>query len=384
MTDKKMASPIPYSQQWVSEEDIAAVIEVLRSSWLTTGPNVDRFEETLVEATGAKHAVAISNGTAALHAAYDAVRLEPGDEVIVPAQTFSATANAALYCGAKVRFADVDETLTIDPQSVQNLVNNNTRIITGVDFTGHTCDFDRLREIATDCGAVLVEDAAHSLGASYKGCAVGTIADLTTFSFHPVKIITTAEGGAILTNNDEYARHLNKFRTHGIERGRLDGDPDAGGWKYEIELLGYNYRLTDLQSALGVAQLAHLGGWIERRQQIAARYNELLADVDHVELPLQAEWCTSHSWHLYVIRVPAEHRLAIFEALRERGVLVQVHYIPVNMLKLYQDRGHKPEDTPRALEAYQRMISIPCFPKMSDDDIESVSEIVREVVRDVC
>lgn len=383
MSDTTKQPPIPYGRQWVSEDDIDAVVEILRGDWLTTGPTVDRFEEALEASTGATHAIAISNGTAALHAAYDAVGLSPGDEVIVPAQTFSATANAALYCGAKVRFADIDETLTVDPQSVASLVNEKTRIIAGVDFTGHVCDFDRLQHIADECGAVLVADAAHSLGAAYKNRPSGTLADLTTFSFHPVKIITTAEGGAILTHRDEYAQRLEAFRTHGIQRGQLDSDPSAGGWAYDIETLGYNYRLTDLQCALGVTQLAHLNDWIARRQQIASAYDQMLADVPHLELPKRASWCTAHAWHLYIIRVPAEHRLAIFEGLRSRGILVQVHYIPVNMLKLYRDRGHNPHDTPRALEAYHRMISIPCFPRMDDADIARVADAVKDTITDV-
>ena len=373
---------LPYGRQWVSEEDIAQVVDILRGDWLTTGPTVAAFEQALCAQSGAAHAVAISNGTSALHAAYDAIGVGPGDEVIVPAQTFSATANAALYCGATVRFSDIDETLTVDPASVEALITPRTRAIAAVDFTGHVCDMDALRSIADTHGLPLVEDAAHSLGAAYRGRAVGTLADYTTFSFHPVKIITTAEGGAILTNHDEGAKRLATFRTHGIERGRLDADPDAGGWAYEIEHLGYNYRLTDVQCALGLSQLTHLSDWITRRQQIAARYDELLADMPDVQTPYQASWCTDHAWHLYVIRVPAERRRAIFDALRARGILVQVHYIPVNMLKLYRDRGHDPAQTPRSLEAYRRMISLPCYPKMTDDDVDYVVTVLREVMRE--
>jgi perosamine synthetase len=371
---------LPYGRQWVSEEDIATVVDVLRGDWLTTGPNVDAFEQALCEASGASHGVAISNGTAALHAAYDAAGLGPGDEVIVPSQTFSATANAALYCGATVKFADNDDTLTIDPEHVKSLITDRTKIISAVDFTGHVCDMDALRAIADEHGCHLVEDAAHSLGAAYKGRPVGTLADMTTFSFHPVKIITTAEGGAIMTSDDELHDRLARFRTHGIERGRLDADPDAGDWAYEIEHLGYNYRLTDVQCALGTAQLGHLSGWIEKRQQIAARYNELLASVEGVRTPVQAEWCTSHAWHLYIIRVDAAHRRAIFDALREAGILVQVHYIPVNMLKLYRDRGHHHEDTPRALQAYHEMISLPCYPLMKLDDVDHVVDTLKTIL----
>ena len=371
---------LPYGRQWVSEEDIATVVEVLRGDWLTTGPHVAAFERALCEASGARHGVAIANGTAALHAAYDAAGLGPGDEVIVPSQTFSATANAALYCGATVKFADIDETLTIDPEHVRHLITERTKVIAPVDFTGHVCDVDALTLIAEEHGCCLIEDAAHSLGAAYRGRPVGTLAAMTTFSFHPVKIITTAEGGAIMTDHEPFYERLARFRTHGIERDRLEADPEAGGWAYDLEQLGYNYRLTDVQCALGTAQLKHLAGWIKKRQQIAARYDALLADLDGVRTPLQADWCTSHAWHLYVIRVDAARRGAIFEALRQAGVLVQVHYIPVNMLKLYRDRGHHPEQTPRSLQAYREMISLPCYPRMELNDVDYVVETLSQII----
>lgn len=371
---------LPYGRQWIEEEEIEAVAQVLRSDWLTTGPMVSRFEEGLRRATGAAHALAISNGTAALHAAYAALGVGPGDEVIVPAQTFSATANAARYLGATVRFADVDETLTMDVESAAGLVNAQTKVIAPVDFTGHVADMGRLRELADAHGLKLVEDAAHSLGAAYRGRAVGTLAELTTLSFHPVKIITTAEGGAVLTNDSALAERVGRFRTHGIVRGQLCGDADAGGWAYDIEEIGYNYRLTDVQSALGVVQLSRLGVWIERRQQIAAMYKSLLSGIDDLELPHVAEWCTSHAWHLFVIRVPAGLRRRVFDGLRERKLSPQVHYIPVNMLTAYQRLGYRPDQTPRALEAYDRMISIPCYPKMTDDDVGRAAEAVREAL----
>jgi perosamine synthetase len=376
-----MSEYIPYGRQSVSEDDIATVVNVLRGDWLTTGPSIDRFEDAICHATGADHCVAVSSGTAALHAAYEAVGLGPGDEVIVPAQTFSATANAAIYLGAEVVFADVDETLTMDAAHVAELVSERTEIIAPVDFTGQPADLDAFRDLAASVGAYVVEDASHSLGAAYKGRKVGTIADLTTFSFHPVKIVTTAEGGAITTSAPELNRRLARFRTHGIERGHIAGDPDAGGWAYDIDEIGYNYRITDVQAALGVAQMGHLDDFVARRNAIASRYMEAFSDEEGIELPVVADWTTRHAWHLFVIRVDAARRGAIFERLRERGIGVQVHYIPVNMLQAYRKRGFDPNDTPRSLEAYRRMISIPCFPDLTDEQQERTIEEVRDAVR---
>lgn len=380
MSEQTPTAPIPYGRQLIEDADIEAVVEVLRGDWLTTGPTVDAFEGALAEAGGAMQAVAIANGTAALHAAYEAAGVGPGDEVIVPSLTFSATANAARYLGATVRFADVDETLTMDPEHAASLVNERTKVIAPVDFAGHPADIDRIREVAAKVDAVVVEDAAHSLGAAYKGRPVGSLADMTTFSFHPVKLITTAEGGAILTDDAAYVARLRSFRSHGMRRGEVAGDPEAGGWAYDIDEIGYNYRLSDLQCALGLSQISRLGAWIARRQDIAAMYRKLLADLPEIELPPQAEWCTSHAHHLFAIRVPAERRRAIFDALREQGILVQVHYIPVNMLEAYQQAGYSPDETPRTLEAYQRMISIPCFPSMTDGDVERVAQTIRRVM----
>ncbi len=375
-----MAEFIPYGRQSVSEADIQTVVEVLRGDWLTTGPSIDRFEEAICEATTAKHCVAVSSGTAALHAAYEALGVGPGDEVIVPAQTFSATANAAIYLGADVVFADIDETLTMDVDHTASLVTERTKVIAPVDLTGQPADIDAFLSLARKHGAFVVEDASHSLGAAYKGRPVGTVADLTTLSFHPVKIVTTAEGGAITTNDAALHQRLAEFRTHGIERGSVEADPGAGGWAYDIDEIGFNYRITDVQAALGVAQMGHLTDFIARRNAIADRYLTDLADLDGLELPVIADYTTTHAWHLFVIRVEPERRGAVFARLRERGIGVQVHYIPVNMLKAYRKRGFRPEDTPRCLDAYRRMISIPCFPDLTDAQQTRVIEEVRDAV----
>jgi UDP-4-amino-4,6-dideoxy-N-acetyl-beta-L-altrosamine transaminase len=373
---------LPYGSQWLDEDDIQSVVDVLRGDWLTTGPAVDDFEAALSETCGAEHVVAVNSGTAALHAAYHAAGVGPGDEVIVPPLTFSATANAARYLGAGIRFVDIDpETLTLSPSALREAISDKTRAVAVVDYAGHPGHLDELRDIAHEYDAVLIEDACHAIGGAYKGAPIGSVADMTCFSFHPVKTITSGEGGALLTDNAEWAESARRFRTHGMVRGvdRLSADDDPGGWAYDIAELGYNYRITDIQCALGKSQLDKLDAFVERRQQIAAQYRELLADVEELELPPDADWC-SHGYHLFVIRVPADSRKAIFETLRDRNIGVQVHYIPVNMLAAYRERGHDPEDTPIALETYRRAISIPCYPKMTDDDVQRSARIVRDVV----
>ena len=371
----------PYGRQWVDETDIASVVEVLRGDWLTTGPAVARFEEALLAATGGGHAAAVSSGTAALHAAYYALGLKPGDEVIVPALTFSATANAARYLGATVVFADIDpKTLTVSPNSVRALVSERTRIITAVDYAGHPADYDALRAIAEEHGLALVSDACHALGATYRGTPLGGIADATCFSFHPVKCVTTGEGGAVVTNDPDVDARVRRFRSHGIQRGVQEvSGVSVGAWGYDIDSLGYNYRISDFQCALGTAQLRKLGAWVLRRQAISALYRELLADLDDVVLPPDAEWC-SHAYHLFPVRVPPERRAEIFSRMRSAAIGVQVHYIPVNALTVYRTAGHSPHDTPATWETYRGLLSLPMFPKMTNEDVErAVAELRRSL-----
>lgn len=375
-----MSDFIPYGRQSVDEDDVAAVAEVLRGDWLTTGPHVERFERALGEIAGGRHAVAVNSGTAALHAAYEAAGVGPGAQVIVPPLTFSATANAALYLGADVVFADISpDTLTIDPGAVETALTDRTKVVTAVDYAGHPADYDRLRAICKARGVTLVADACHSIGGAYRGAPVGSVADLTCFSFHPVKTVTTGEGGAVVTDDDALASRMREFRSHGMERGRLGDEIDPGPWAYDISTLGYNYRITDFQCALGLSQLAKLERFVRRRQELAARYRELLGEVADVELPPDASWC-SHGYHLFPIRVPAARRREIFEGLRARGIGVQVHYIPVNMLEVYRDRGHHPEETPVALDTYQREISMPLFPQLTDDDVERVVAVLIDLL----
>lgn len=375
---------LPYGRQCVDEEDIQAMVAVLRSDWLTTGPKIREFEEAFAARVGAQHAVAVCNGTAALHAAVHVLGIGPGDEVIVPAMTFAATANCVVYQGGTPVFADVDNgTLLIDPAQVEKKVTPRTKAIIAVDYAGQPCDYDRLRAIADHHGIKLVDDACHALGGTYKGRPAGVLADLNTFSLHPVKHITTGEGGIITTNDATLAQRMKVFRNHGITSDHRQREA-AGGWFYEMVDLGYNYRLTDFQCALGLSQLRKLQMWIERRQNIARRYDAAFADLQAVR-PLTAGPNVSHAYHLYVIMLDLDKlrvkRDTVFAALRAEGIGINVHYIPVHLHPFYQKRfGTQSGFCPVAEAAYERIVSLPIFPGMTDGDAEDVIAAVRKVV----
>jgi perosamine synthetase len=376
---------IPYGRQSIDEEDIEAVVEVLRSDWLTTGPKVDEFERAFAGYVGAEEAVAVSNGTAALHAAMYALRIGPNDEVIVPAMTFSATANCVVFQGGTPVFSDVDRgTLLINPASVEANITHRTKAIIAVDFAGQPCDYDSLRALANRHRLTLVADACHSLGGSYKGLPVGSLAKLNTFSFHPVKHITTGEGGMITTNNPELAKRMRVFRNHGITTDHRQREA-LGSWFYEMIDLGYNYRITDFQCALGLSQLKKLPGWVTRRQEIARRYDTSFADVSEIEL-LGVREELIHAYHLYVIRLNLEKlradRADLFAALRSAGIGVNVHYIPVHLHPFYRKRFDTgPGMCPVAEAAYERLLSLPLFHGMTDDDVDTVIQSVSNVIR---
>lgn len=382
---KKRDCFLSYGKQLIDEVDIAAVVETLQSPFLTQGPKVEEFERTVADYVGAKYAVAFSNGTAALHGACYAAGIVDGDEVITTSITFVATSNAVLYCGGTPVFADIDaRTYNIDPFDIENKITSKTKAIMPVDFTGQPVDLDAILDIARRHNLVVIEDGAHSFGANYKGRKVGSQADMTMFSFHPVKPITTGEGGIITTNSEEYFEKLKLFRSHGISKTPYS--VEQGDWYYEMTELGFNYRMNDIQAALGLSQLSKVDGFIERRREIAALYNEKLADVPGVILPEQlAE--TESGWHLYMVQFDPEvikkSRREIFDDMRARNIGVHVHYIPVYWQPYYQDLGYEQGICPVAERWYSQALTLPVFPGMTDEDVADVVEALMVVVLDI-
>lgn len=387
MTDRPARNPgqqpIPYGRQWLDENDIQAVVEVLRSDWLTTGPKVAEFEDVFAQAVGSQQAVAVSNGTAALHCAVSAVNIGPGDEVIVPSMTFAATANCVMYRGGTPVFADVlPSTLLIDPAEVEAKLTPRTAAVIAVDYAGHPCDYDKLREITDRQGIRLIADACHSLGGSYKGRSVGSLADLSAFSFHPVKHITTGEGGMIACDDQILADRMRIFRNHGITSDHRQRE-EKGTWFYEMVDLGWNYRITDFQCALGISQLRKLPEWLGRRREIARRYDEAFAEAQAIK-PLCVNKDVTHAYHLYVVRIEPNKwrdRASVFNDLRDRGILANVHYVPVHLHPFYQQRfGTGKGMCPVAEKAYEQIVSLPIFPRMTDQDVKRVIKACLEAV----
>lgn len=362
---------IPYGRQSIDEEDIAAVVEVLQSDWLTTGPTVEQFERIISERVGG-HVIALSSGTAALHAAFSAVGVGPGTEIITSPLTFAATATAALHLGADVVFTDVDDrTLLLDPLKAAAAVTERTRAIVPVDYAGQPADMDSFRSLTQSRGISLVEDAAHSIGSKYKGRPVGSLADLTTYSFHPVKTITTAEGGAVASPGSEYVAPIQRFRNHGLVREQhLLEEPKEGPWHQEVQSLGLNYRLPDVLAALGVSQLRRLDEFIDRRSQLADRYRTHLGSVEHIRLQ-EVRADVEPAWHLFVIRVPSHTRTDIFEMLRRDGIGVQVHYLPVYRHPLFKAMG-RDYACPIAERAYEELLTLPLYPALTEKEQDRV------------
>ena len=376
---------IDYGRQWITKEDTEAVAETLLSDFITTGPKVAEAEQRLCELTGARHAVLVANGTAALHAACAAAGIGAGDEVITTPLTFMASANCALYVGARPVFADIDaETYNIDPASIEAHITDKTKAVVAVDFTGQAVDLDAIRAICDRHHLTLIEDAAHSIGTAYHGKKVGSIADLTCFSFHPVKTVTAGEGGAVLTNDDDLYHRALLFRGHGIEREEsgMVNLPREGIWVYEQQMLGYNYRMTDFQAALLISQLNRLDQFSARRKEIVKRYDEAFCDME--EITLQKEIPASDTTrHLYVIQLNLEKltctRAEFFEAMSAENVQCQVHYLPVYYSPFYESLGYRKGLCPQAGRLYERIMSIPLYPMMSDEDVEDVICAVRKV-----
>ena len=376
-TGRKM---IPYGRQTIEEDDIQAVVDVLRSDYLTTGPKIAEFEKMVADYVGAKYAVAISNGTSALHAACFAAGIQPGDEVITTPLTFAASANCVLYCGGTPVFADVDpKAYNIDPEDIRRKITDKTKAIIAVHLAGQPCDMDEIHKIAKEHDLLVIEDGAHALGSVYKGKKVGTLSDMTTFSFHPVKPITTGEGGMIVTDNEQFYQKMMLFRSHGITREENLMTRNDGPWFYQQLDLGYNYRITDIQCALGCSQMKKLDRFLARRKQIVARYNEAFADCENIITPYQLPE-TESGWHLYIVQVKNCDRRKVFEALREQGIAVNVHYIPVYMHPYYQEHGYKDVHCKNAEEIYSHIITLPLYPALTEEQQKFVIEKIMDAL----
>lgn len=375
---------IPYSHQSIGPDDIRAVAKALRSDWLTQGPVISRFEQALARTAGARYAVAFSSGTAALQAAYFAIGLKKGDEIITTPLTFAATSNAALWQGGKPVFADInEETGNLDPGGVEKKITRRTRAITVVDYAGLPAHLDEFRKIAKRHNLVLIEDAAHALGASYRGKPVGGIADMTMFSFHPVKSITTGEGGAITTNRKDYYDKLILFRHHGITKDpKKFKQKSPGDWYYEMHELGQNFRMTDIQAALGLSQLKKLPRFLKARRAIVVRYQKELKNIPGLIIPKEPDGFHS-AWHLFPVRLAGDNvfarRAELFRNLRSHGIGVQVHYIPVYWHPYYQNLGYKKGLCPKAEAFYESVISLPIFPDFTGTEQKTVVSRLTEI-----
>lgn len=375
---------LPYAKQWIDKIDISEVVNVLKSDFLTQGPKIEEFEKALTNYVDAKYAVAVSSGTAALHLACLAMGINPDDEIIIPTLSFVATANCVLYCGAKPILVDVyTDTLTINIEEAESKISKKTKAIIAVDFAGHPASWDKLKKLAKKYNLVLIDDAAHSLGSKHKSKMIGSIADLTCFSFHPAKIITAGEGGAITTNNKTYFEKLKKLRHHGIYKSNIL-NKKFGSWYYQINELGYNYRMNDIQATLGISQLKKIDKFIEKRRKIWHKYNQALGKINGLIVPKEKQWCFC-AWHIYTIRLNSKvlgiNRRKIFEKLQNGGLGIQIHYLPIHMFNLYQKRfGYKTGAFPTAEQYYKETISLPLFPKMTITDVNFVIKTFRNII----
>lgn len=375
---------LPYGKQWLTETDIEEVVKVLKSDYLTTGPAIASFEKAIAEFVGAKYAVAFSSGTAALHGASYAAGIGSGDEVITTPMTFAASANCVLYTNGTPVFADIDpKTYNLDPDKVKAKINARTKAIIPVHFTGQPADMEAIWELARQHNLIVIEDAAHALGARFQGKQIGGQSDMTMFSFHPVKHITTGEGGVITTNRQDLYEKLILFRSHGITRQPEKMRNHEGPWYYEMMDLGFNYRMTDIQAALGLSQLDKLNEFLKRRKEIAAQYNAVFREMRGLTVPHQSS-DTESSWHLYVLRFDENSfragRRVLYEALQAENIGVNVHYIPVYYHPYYQQLGYNKGICPLAEQLYEEIITLPLFPAMTDKDVQDVIRAVEKVV----
>ena len=378
---------IYYGRQWVDEEDVRCVAETLRGPLITCGPKVEEAERTLERVTGAKHAVVVSNGTAALHCACIAAGIGPGDEVITTPLTFAASANCALYVGARPVFADVDpDTYNIDPASIEAHITDKTKAVVAVDYTGQAVKHKEIRAICDKHNLIFIEDAAHAIGTCYDGRPVGSLADLTCFSFHPVKTVTAGEGGAITTNDDKLYEKLVLAHTHGIthDEEQMEDAPHEGPWVYEQISLGYNFRMTDFQAALLCSQLKKLEGFKKRRHEIVRAYDEAFSDMPGIVVQKEIEESDTCR-HLYIIQLELEKltctRRQFFDAMSAENIQPQVHYVPVYLFPYYRAMGYEPGLCPNAERIYERIMSVPLYPMMTDEDVADVIHAVGKITQ---
>jgi len=376
---------LPYASQWIDSSDIKAVTDALKADWITQGPKISEFEKLISTYCRAKYGVAFSSGTAALHGAAYAAGISKGDEIITSPITFAADGNCAIYQGGFVKFADIKEdTGNIDPNKIQKQITKKTKAILPVDYAGQPCDIDEINKIAKKNKLLVIQDSCHALGAEYKNKKVGSLADLNVLSFHPVKHITTGEGGMVLTNNEEFYEKLSMFRTHGITKDSKKLTKNQGAWYYEMQSLGYNYRITDFQCALGISQFKKLEKFVELRRKIAEKYNKEFQGMDEIITPFEKSNVKS-SFHLYMIQLKLDKlkvdRKKIFDALRAENIGVHVHYIPVHLQPYYQKNfGYKKGDFPIAEKYYNQALTLPIFPKMNNEDLNDVITAVKKVI----
>lgn len=372
---------IPYGHQWINNQDIKEVVKVLKTDWITQGPKVEEFEKAVAKYSAAKYAVAVSSGSAALQAAYKIAGVKKGDEIITTPLTFAASCNTFIDYEGKPVFVDIDKnSLNIDHKKIEEKINSKTKIITTVDFAGYPCEYDKILKIAKKYNLLVIEDASHAIGSKYKNRKIGSIADMTIFSFHPVKTITTGEGGMVLTNNKKLYEQLRIVRHHGIVK-----KPERGDWYYEIKEPGTNLRITDFQSALGLSQLRRIDKFIKRREQIVKQYNQAFKNIPEMLL-FQGEKNRKTVFHLYVIQLKLNllkvDRKQFFGDLRKQGLGVQVHYIPLHLQPFYKKKfGYKKGDFPITEEYYKRAISLPLFPKMSDKEVKRVIKTLKKTIK---
>jgi len=375
---------IPYGHQGINEEDIEEVVKVLKSDWITTGPKIDEFEKDLCGYIGCNHAVAVNSGTSALDIAVQALNLPRGSEVITTPFTFVATSNALLYNNVRPVFADITrETRNINPEEIRRKITEKTKAILYVDYAGHPCDIQEIKEIAEKWDLFLIEDACHALGAEYKGKKVGNFAEMTVFSFHPVKHITTGEGGAVVTNKRNFPEKLKMLRNHGIDKSALEKSGSKAGWAYDLKFLGRNYRITDFQAALGISQLKRLDEFIKRRGEIAEMYNEAFEDVPEIETPIFKPF-VKPAWHIYTVLLKGINRDEFFKKMREGNVGVNVHYIPIYRFSYYQKHFNiNPKNFSATEEVFSKIITLPLFPKMEDEEVLYVIDAVKKTISEI-